>query len=233
MTPPPRLAGRDFASPALLAEALSHPAACRRDASGAPLHSERLEFLGDAVLALALAGALFEKFPSADEGELTRRRAALVSRASLARASRALGLPDLIDAGDEPGASVRIRATDSAAENAFEAVVGAVYLDAGWPAARDFALAALGPLDAVAPGGSARNRLQEKLQAESRGANVAAILEYRTVSVSGPDHARRHVVEVLVRGESWGTGEGASVKVAAEAAALAALSSRYPEPGAP
>lgn len=217
------IGGHTFARHELVRAALTHPSAQRRSDDGAPVDSERLEFLGDAVLGLVLADMLFEKHPGENEGDLSRRRAAAVSRPSLATVSRRLGLPALIDAGDDAPAANRICATDSAAENAFEAMVGAVYRDAGFPAAREFVRRALGALPEPAPQSSARNRLQEWLQARSGGANVSELLEYRTVSVSGPAHARRHVVEVWFDGGCRGRGEGGSVKAAAEIAAREAL----------
>lgn len=221
---PETLGGHRFRDAGLLREALTHRCALRRHPDGTSLDSERLEFLGDAVLGLALADVLHERRPQAREGELSACRAALVSRASLARASRALGLPGLIDAGDDTPAAERIRATDSAAENAFEAVVGAVYRDAGPDAARSFILRALGDtVDTVAPVDSPKNRLQEWLQARHPGVNATSLVEYRTVSAEGPDHARRYTVEVRFDGARQGLGTGGSVKIAGEAAARAAL----------
>ena len=221
---PAEIGGHTFATPELAREALTHASAQRRDAVGAPFDSERLEFLGDAVLGMILADTLHGSRPLAREGELTGCRAALASRAALARASRALGLPGLVDAGDDPGAAGRIRETDSTAENSFEALVGAVYRDAGIDAARKFVLSVLGDaIAAVAPVDSPKNRLQELLQSREGGGNAGALLEYRTVSVEGPDHARRFTVEVWFDGACRGCGEGPSVKTAGEAAARAAL----------
>lgn len=221
---PAVIGGHRFADSALAREALTHASAQRRDAAGNPFDCERLEFLGDAVLGLILADALHAGRPLAREGELSSCRAALASRAALAKASRELGLPELVDAGDESGASARIRETDSVAENVFEATVGAVYRDAGLDAARAFVLRSLGDAPAtVKPVDSPKNRLQEFLQARSGGGNAGALVEYRTVATGGPDHARRFTVEVWFDGACRGRGEGASVKVAGEAAARAAL----------
>ena len=223
---PVLLGAHRFARAELAREALTHPSAQRRTADGLPFDSERLEFLGDAVLGLVLADALHAARPAAREGELSACRAALASRPSLAPASRALGLPALLDAGDDAPAAGRIRATDSAAENVFEAVVGAVYRDAGLDAARAFILSALGDsIAAVSPVDSPKNPLQELIQARSKGLNAGALIEYRTVSVEGPEHARRFTVEVHFDGACRGRGEGPSVKLAAEAAAREALGS--------
>lgn len=207
-----------FANDALRRRALTHPAA-GRDAD-----SERLEFLGDAVIGLVLAAALHDARPDAPEGELTACRAALASRPSLAAAARRSGLPAMLDTGDEPVSAARLRETDSAAENVFEAMTGAIFADAGFDAAKAFVLAALGDDIARArPVDSPKNRLQEKLQATERGANAGTLVEYRTVAAEGEGHARRFTVEVWFGGAARGRGEGSSLKAAGEAAARAAL----------
>lgn len=209
---------------ALRREAATHPAAGRRDVSGRPLSFERLEFLGDAVLGLVLAEALRDARPEAPEGELTACRAALASGASLAAVSRRLGLPEMLDAGDEPVSAARLRATSSAAENALEAMIGAVFASGGYPAAKTFVLAAFGDaIVSVRPVDSPKNRLQEKLQTANPGANAGSLVEYRTVSATGADHERRFVVEVWSAGAPLGRGQGPSLKAAGEAAARAAL----------
>jgi ribonuclease-3 len=221
---PAELGGHRFAEPALAREALTHSSAQRKDSDGNPFDSERLEFLGDAVLGLVLADTLHASRPVAREGELSGCRAALASRPALAKASRALGLPSLVDAGDEAASAARIREMDSVAENVFEATVGAVYRDAGLDAARAFVLRALGEaLESVKPVDSPKNRLQELLQSRAKGGNAGALIEYRTVATEGPDHARRFTVEVWFDGAPRGRGEGVSVKVAGESAARAAL----------
>ncbi len=221
---PESIAGHRFARPELACEALTHPCARRRKPDGSPLDSERLEFLGDAVINLVLADALHATRPEAGEGELSACRATLASGPTLTRLARNLGLTELIDAGDDPAASARVRGTDSAAENAMEALVGAVYRDAGIEAARALTLSLLGEeLMSVKPVDSPKNKLQELVQARSRGANAGALIEYRTVAAEGPVHARRFTVEVRIEGVSHGLGEGASLKLAGEAAARAAL----------
>src|SRR6476619_1427318 len=104
---PTEIGGHEFADPALAREALTHASAQRKDAAGNPFDCERLEFLGDAVLGLILADALHSGRPGAREGELSSCRASLASRGALAKVSRALGLPALTDAGDEPASSAR------------------------------------------------------------------------------------------------------------------------------
>ena len=221
---PVPLGGHTFADARLAREALTHASAQRRDEAGNPVDSERLEFLGDAVLGMILADALHAARPLAHEGELSGCRAALASRGALAKASRALGLPELVDAGDDPASATRIRATDSAAENAFEALVGAIYRDAGFEAARAFVMFGLGEaLAAVKPVDSPKNRLQELVQARVAGGNAGTLIEYRTIATEGPDHARKFTVEVWFDDACRGRGEGVSVKLAGEAAARAAL----------
>lgn len=221
---PAEIGGHRFANSALARESLTHSSAQRKDASGLPYDSERLEFLGDAVLGFVLADALQASRPGAREGELSGCRAALASRPALAKVSRALGLPALVDAGDEPASASRIREMDSTAENVFEALVGAVYRDAGIEAARAFVLRALGDSpESVKPVDSPKNRLQELLQARAKGGNAGALISYRTVATEGPEHARRFTVEVWFDGACRGRGEGVSVKAASEAAARSAL----------
>jgi len=216
--PPSEIPGPVFSDGPSLREALTHPVA------GRGYDFERLEFLGDAVIGLVLAEALRVARPDAPEGELSACRAALASRASLAAVSRLLGLPGRVDAGDEPVSAARIRAMDSTAENVFEAMAGAIFSDAGYAAARTFVLAALGDSVAtVRPVDSPKNRLQEILQAAGKGANAGTLVEYRTIATSGPEHARSFTVEVWFDGAVRGSGEGASLKSAGEAAARAAL----------
>lgn len=207
-----------------LREALTHPS-CKVDAA-ATSDYQRLEFLGDAVLGLVLAEALFASADLASEGNLTAARARLVRGSKLAEKGRQLRLGHWLRLPEQPGAA-QIRELDKVHEDALEAVVGAVFLDGGWDATRAvvrhlFAEELEGGWSADTEGKSAKNRLQEKVQESGKGL-IGERLEYRTVAEDGPPHARRFTVEVWIDGASRGRGEGNSKRVAGEAAAEDAL----------
>jgi len=213
--------GYTFRNPALLTEALTHPSYAQENpAAGA--HNQRLEFLGDSVLHFILTDALFRESTAEREGVLSRRRAILAKGGFLTRLARDLQL----DAGlrlskgeEETGGRTRA----SSLEDAFEALVGAIYLDSDLATAQRTVLAWYGPLAArLALAEDAENpkgRLQELVQPVH--GNVA--LKYEVLATSGPRHAREFEVAVSLQGEQLGTGKGPSKKVAEEAAASAAL----------
>ena len=212
--------GHSFRDENLLRLALTHPSVAH-DANAPTPHNQRLEFLGDAVLGLVLSQQLYEKFPGADEGELTKSRAKLVNAGSLAARARALGLgAHLILSRGEENTGGRERA--SALADAFESVLGAIFLDGGFAAAREFVVREFaGDFSALAEGTDFQNpkgELQELLQSRSPRAP-----EYEFLSASGPDHDR--VFECAVRhdGAELARGTGKSKKAAESAAALAAL----------
>jgi len=182
------------------------------------------------VVSLVVSEALHSRRPADDEGVLSARRAAIVSTAGLARLARRLGLGDYLLLGE--GEVLRgARTRPSLLAASFEAVVGAVFVDAGWEAARAWlgALAAA-ELSAEAPPGqlkSPKSRLQELTQ--GRGGERPA---YRLVGVSGPDHDRRFEVEVVVGGRLAGTGSGPSRRGAETAAAAEALELLVADDGA-
>lgn len=206
-----------------LEQALTH-----RSASGR--HNERLEFLGDAVLGLVIADALFQSLPEAPEGDLTRLRAALVNRGSLAELARAAGMEGALNLGQGERKSGGQR-RESILADALEALIGASYQVAGFDAARDFVLQLYAERLAALPSAESlkdpKTRLQEFLQ--GRGRELPA---YRVLEVSGPDHQREFAVEVWLPSESWGQrGTGPSRRVAEQAAAEAALNRLQSEPG--
>ena len=159
-----RIAGHVFRDPALLAQALTHRSA------GAP-HNERLEFLGDALVGLLVAEALYLRWPKADEGAMTRARAELVRESSLARIARSLDLGARITLGPGEMKSGGHR-RDSILSDALEALVGAIYLDLGFEACRDVVMPWFAPhVEALPVGGIGKDpktRLQEWLQARQR-----------------------------------------------------------------
>ena len=204
----------------LLAQALVH-SSYPADHPGSPRASnERLEFLGDAVIALVVSETLYRLHPDADEGDLTRRRAAIVSKTGLAALANRAGLDEhlVVGAGIDLTSGPE---RPSLLADVFEAVTGAIFLDGGLAAASGWLLRVAAPeLDArlvtphlVPP----KSRLQEIAQA--RGEAPA----YRIVSAEGPEHRKHYVVEALLGGEVLGRGEGASRREAETAAAAAAL----------
>src|SRR5690606_8435481 len=206
-----------FVRPELLAQALTHRSA------GAP-HNERLEFLGDALVNLFVAEALYARWPRADEGALTRARAELVRESALAPIARQLDLGALLTLGPgEMKAGGHRR--DSILADALEAVVAAVYLDAGFEACRTVVMPWFeAAMDALPPphkvGKDAKTRLQEWLQGRQKPLPV-----YQLVAESGEDHAKTSRVScTLVQPALVTEGEGGSRRGAEQAAAEAALS---------
>jgi ribonuclease-3 len=212
--------GYSFRDENLLRLALTHPSVAH-EAAAAMQHNQRLEFLGDSVLGLALTRALFEKFPAADEGDLTKSRAKLVNAGSLAARARELGLgAHLILSRGEENTGGRERA--SALADAFEALLGAIFLDGGFEAAREFVLREFAAdFSALAEGTDFQNpkgELQELLQSRSPRAP-----DYEFISATGPDHDRIFECAVRHDGVELARGTGKSKKAAESAAALAAL----------
>jgi len=213
--------GYQFRTPALLVEALTHGSYLQDNPAAAP-HNQRLEFLGDSVLQFILTAALYRDYPVEREGVLSRRRAVLSKGEFLTKMARDLGLDaSLRLSQSEEDAGGRDRA--SILEDAFEALVGAIYLDSDLATTQALVLGWYGPLgerlavreDAENPKG----RLQELIQPEH--GNVA--LRYDVTATSGPKHARVYEVEVFLNDQKLGTGAGPSKKVAEEAAARVAL----------
>jgi ribonuclease-3 len=184
-------------------------------------HNERLEFLGDAVVSLAVSEALYRRHPSDDEGILSARRASIVSTPGLARLAVRLELGGFLLLGDgEAQRGGRVR--PSLLASAFEAVVGAIYLDLGWEGARDWiheqADLELTEEVALTSLKSPKSRLQEHTQRTSGDRPL-----YRLVEAVGPDHEKHFRIEVEVDGRVLGTGEGTSRRIAETSAAAEAL----------
>ncbi len=209
--------GHTFADKELVLRALTHPSAVEERDPGA--YYERLEFLGDSIVGFLIAEELYRRFPSMDEGGLTRIRVSVVSRTALGRVAAELGLADAIVVGQsERGTGGR--GLKSALGNVYEALVAALYLDAGMDAAREWVLATLGPLiseDVAASLENPKSELQETLQARGKAPS------YRLVSQDGPPHARTFTVEVEVAGQVMGSGSGHTKKEAEAVAAAAAI----------
>ncbi len=216
--------GHVFRDESLLREALTHPS-YKVKKTGARDY-QRLEFLGDSVLGLVIAETLYAADSDAAEGRMSNVKSRLASGKNLALAGRALGIGAFLSLAPG-GDSERIRETDTAHEDALEAVFGAVYLDGGLKAARALAKKIFSEDFSTMPAAheetvSAKNRLQELVQQKHRTAGTQ-IIEYRTISEEGPGHAKNFTVEVVIAGEIAGTGSASSKKAASEAAARDAL----------
>ena len=184
-------------------------------------HNERLEFLGDAVVSLAVSEALYRRHPSDDEGILSARRASIVSTPGLARLAVRLELGGFLLLGEgEAQRGGRVR--PSLLASAFEALVGAIYLDLGWEGARDWiheqADMELTEEVALTSLKSPKSRLQEHTQRTTGDRPL-----YRLVEAIGPDHEKHFRIEVEVDGRVLGTGEGTSRRIAETSAAAEAL----------
>lgn len=212
------IAVRDLA---LLEQALVHSSWHHEHRDGAPGHNERLEFLGDAVVNLAISGALYTRHPDDDEGYLSARRAAIVSTVGLARLAGRIQLGGYLLLG-EGEAQRSGRRRPSLLASTFEAVAGALYLDVGFAPVRDWLVELAGPeLSAESPIGllkSPKSRLQEYTQRRSGDRP-----SYRLLGETGPDHEKSFRIEVWVDGRLLGTGEGPSRRTAETAAAAQAM----------
>jgi ribonuclease-3 len=205
----------------LLAQALTHTSWLHEHPGEAAGHNERLEFLGDAVINLAVSEALYVRHPDDDEGVLSARRAAIVSATGLAKLAARLDLGAFLSLGEgESGRAGRQR--PSILASAFEAVAGALLLDLGWEATRDWIIRTAAPeIDAGLPPmllKSPKSRLQEATQRVSGGRPA-----YRVLEAVGPDHDKVFRVEVTVAGEVLGAGSGPSRRIAETAAAAEAV----------
>ncbi len=204
-------AGYVFSDAALLRQALTHRSA------GTP-NNERLEFLGDALIGLIVAEALYGCWPRADEGALTRARAELVRESALAELARRMGLGERLILGPGEMKSGGHR-RDSILSDALEAVVGAIYLDTGFARCREVVLPWFAEAVAAVPAGKvgkdAKTRLQEWLQARQ-----LPLPQYELLAETGEEHARRFRVRCrLVEPQYAAEGEGSSRRGAEQKAA--------------
>lgn len=209
------ITGHRFADPSLLEQALTHRSAGSQ-------HNERQEFLGDALLNCIAAEALYQRWPRADEGALTRARAALVRESALAGVARRLDLGQHLTMGPGEMKSGGHR-RDSVLADAVEAIIAAVYLDAGFTACREVVLRWLEPDIAALPVGKvrkdAKTRLQEWLQGRSR-----PLPEYELIETRGAEHAKVFAVRCTLADVAHAAiGEGGSRRQAEQEAAAAML----------
>jgi ribonuclease-3 len=207
--------GHEFAHPDLLRDALTHRSYANERPKDARTDNERLEFLGDSVVGLVVSTMLWERFPDAPEGELTRRRADLVCEPSLAEIARAVGLGDALRLGrgeERSGGRDKPRLLASALEACF----AAVYLDGSEAAAMRVGRQLFGSrIDRTTPGASDfKSRVQELVQSQ-RGITP----RYEVLSAAGPDHERLFHVAVRIGEDTLGEGTGRSKGEAEQAAA--------------
>ena len=210
-----------FKNPTLLKQALIHTSYLNENPGIDVGSNERMEFLGDAALGVVVAQVLYLEYPDVDEGKLTELRAHLVRRDTLARAAVRLELGDFLQLGrGEDAAGGRKRPTNMA--RAYEALVGAIFLDGGIARVRTFVKRSLGvELAALRQSGmpyDPKSKLQEVIQSKCQ-----TTPSYKLMRTEGPDHARRFTVQVIVGGRSLGTGEGRSKQMAEKQAAQQAL----------
>jgi ribonuclease-3 len=216
-----KILGVNLGNPDLLEQALVHSSYVNENPDSKPGHNERLEFLGDAVLDCIVAEKLYRDLPELSEGDMTRLRASLVRRDTLAGIARSINLGDFLYMGKgEEASGGRSKAPNLA--GALEAVIAAVYLDVGLAATAGLVLRLLG--DAwtkvvhEGTGADYKSKLQEVTQ--SRFQLTPA---YRLVEETGPDHAKTFTIEVLAGSRALGKGTGKSKKLAETEAARMAL----------
>src|SRR5215472_16096027 len=206
--------GYTFARPELLKIALTHPSA----AEGSDQHYERLEFLGDAVLDLAIADMLMRHFPGGTEGLLSRQRASIVNARTLAAKAESIGLGQHLRLGKGEEKSGGRQKTSILAAG-FEALIGAIYSDSGLSDAQQVVERLFG---ADIGGPSVERDFKTELQ-ETAHRYFRAHPVYEVISESGPDHAKRFVTRIRIGARQFGIGEGSSKKLAEQAAAREAL----------
>jgi ribonuclease-3 len=220
----------NFSNRTLLQRALTHRSYLNENPDYPLEDNERLEFLGDAVLDFLTAEFLYHRFPEMAEGRLTNLRSALVRTEKLAQFATELELGQHLFLGrgeEESGGRERLALLC----DAFEAVVGALYLDQGLPASRAFVVQLIEPalekIIAADTDKDAKSRLQELAQSIYRLTPT-----YRTIGEQGPDHAKEFTVEALIGQKSYGRGTGLSKQTAAQVAAEQALRALEQEIGA-
>lgn len=210
-----------FLDQSLLTRALTHPSYLNENPYSGLEDNQRLEFLGDAILDFISGELLYHRFPEAPEGRLTRLRAALVRKEMLAEFARQIRLADvmLLGHGEEENHG---RFRDGNLCNTFEALIGALYLDQGISAVREFMIPlfndALGEIVRLDLDKDAKSRLQEFTQR-----HLGLTPTYETVKSAGPDHAKVFTVVVILGDRKYAEGDGSSKQVAAQTAALKTL----------
>lgn len=210
-----------FTRPALLLQALTHPSYINESPSNQGDDNQRLEFLGDALIGFLVGEWLYSRYPEAREGELTSLRAHLVRTESLAGFAREFDAGAYLRFGRGEGASGG-SLRDANLCDAFEAIIGAMYLDAGLERTHTWLdgllQARAGDIDAHRRARDSKSQLQEYIQGRLKVTPV-----YHIIHSEGPDHAKQFTAEVRVNEIVWGQGSGLSKQAAEQAAAAAAL----------
>ena len=217
-----QIIGYEFGDLTLLDQALSHSSYTRERREENLRDNERLEFLGDAFFDAIIGEALYEMFPDAEEGKLSKMRASIVCEASLAKAAKRIELSDylLLGYGEEKNGG---RKRESILADATEAVVGAIYLDGGYAHVKEFVLDTFRPELQDAKDGKFINKdFKSTLQEELQAAGIHEI-KYILEKEEGPDHDKTFTVRLEVKGQTAGHGTGKSKKTAEQAAAKHAL----------
>jgi len=217
-----KITGITFDDKSILKQAFTHRSYLNENKESGLGHNERLEFLGDAVLELVITDFLYSKYPDKTEGDLTAYRSALVNASTCAEVAANLSVNDflLLSKGESKDMG---RARQYILANTLEAIIGAIYLDRTYDAARDFILKNFSSLiDDIVKKGTwidSKSRFQEKAQ-EVEGVTP----QYKTIRESGPDHDKKFTVGVFLRDKMIASGDGDSKQEAEQKAAASALS---------
>jgi ribonuclease-3 len=213
--------GVSFQDQSLALSALTHKSYCNEHRDEVQGHNERLEFLGDAVIGLVVSQRLMARFPQATEGELSKMRAMIVNEDGLASVARSIDLGKilLLGRGEEMTGG---RDKDSLLADALEAVIGALYLSQGLPAAAAFVETEFAGLFSQASAGRAGLDYKTELQEEAQ-VTLRIPPRYRVISERGPEHEKIFEVEVMLGQDALGRASGRSKKDAEQAAAREAL----------
>ena len=218
-----RIIGYRFRDEALLRNALTHSSYASEHQMGYEMNNERLEFIGDAYVDAVVGMKLFEIMGRAHEGILSRRRADVVCEATLAEAAMDMGLGDFLLLGKGEAANGG-SGKPSILSDAFEALMGAIFIDGGYKAVKEVILRLLeNKIEMAAEGklsSDHKTKLQEYLQEKDHNVKI----EYRVIDQSGPDHKKQFTVAAIANGVGLGIGSGASKAKAEQAAAENALS---------
>lgn len=213
--------GYRFKDLSLLKRALTHKSYANEYRLPYTEQNERTEFLGDAVLELAISDLIMNSFQDSTEGDLSKLRAAVVNEQQLAELARQINLGDYLYLGKGED-QCQGREKDSLLSDAFEAVLGAIYLDSGFPAAYRVVKSQFKDLLTAATTSDISRDFKTKLQEESQNI-FQSVPQYQLVNESGPDHDKTFEVHLLINRELYGRGMGKSKKQAEQAAAREAL----------
>lgn len=208
--------GYRFRNPDLLRSALTHASI----ADNRKLSNERLEFLGDAVMGMIVCHQLYEQYPDYLEGDLTKLKSAVVSRATCAAVANAMGLTELIFVGK--GMTSRAERPNSLAAGAFESVIAAMFLDGGYDVARHFIVTRMAPYVTDFAATTHQQNFKSLLQQHVQHAlNTTPV--YELVNQKGPDHSKNFEVRVVAGGKTFPSAWGNAKKQAEQRAAQLAL----------